>query len=77
MADVTNELIYEVVKGVQSGLGGLETGRRDIKEELIAARLHQNASQGELNASLSRMGGLESRLDRIEKRLDIIGEPAE
>lgn len=77
MADVTNELIYEAVKGVQGGLGGLETGRRDIKEELIAARLHQNASQGELNASLSRMGGVESRLDRIEKRLDIIGEPAE
>ena len=77
MAEVTNELIYEVLKSIQNRLDKLETGQRDIKEELIAVRLHQHAAQGELNTLLSRMGGVENRLDRIERRLDLIGEPAE
>jgi len=77
MAEVTNDLIYEVLKGIQGRMDRLETGQRDIKEELIAVRLHQHAAQGELNGLLSRIGSVEDRLDRIENRLEIIGEPAQ
>ncbi len=77
MAEVTNDLICEVLKGIQGRMDRLETGQRDIKEELIAVRLHQHAAQGELNGLLSRIGSVEDRLDRIENRLEIIGEPAQ
>ena len=35
MAHVTNELIYEVLKSVQSRMGNLESGLREVKQELI------------------------------------------
>lgn len=76
MADQTQELMFEVLKSLQGEIRMLREGQRDIKEELIAVRLHQHAAQGELNALLSRMGGVENRLERIEHRLDIVTEPA-
>ena len=77
MTNETQELMFEILKNLQGEIRMLRGGQKDIKEELIAVRLHQHAAQGELNALLSRMGGVENRLDRIERRLDIIGEPAE
>lgn len=77
MADETQELMFNILKNLPADMQELREGQRDIKDELIAVRLHQHAAQGELNALLSRMGGVENRLDRIEKRHDIIAEPAE
>ncbi|WP_349364328.1 MAG: hypothetical protein ABL307_03035 [Roseitalea porphyridii] len=77
MADQTQELMFEILKNLQGEVRMLREGQRDIKEELIAVRLHQHAAQGELNALLSRMGGVENRLERIERRLDIVSEPAD
>ncbi|QBK30411.1 hypothetical protein [Roseitalea porphyridii] len=76
MTDQTQELMFEILKNLQGEVRMLREGQRDIKEELIAVRLHQHAAQGELNALLSRMGGVENRLERIERRLDIVSEPA-
>jgi len=77
MTDQTQELMFEILKNLQGEVRMLREGQRDIKEELIAVRLHQHAAQGELNALLSRMGGVENRLERIERRLDIVSEPAD
>ena len=77
MAEISNELLLETLKSVQSRIGMIEDGQRDIKEELVAIRMHQHASQGEINSIYTRLGGIEVRLDRIEKRLDIIDEPAQ
>ena len=45
MAEVTNALIYEVLKNIQERLGRMEEGQRSIREELTALRGHQLAMQ--------------------------------
>ena len=77
MAEVTNDLIFETLKNTRGRIGNLEEGQRDIKEELIAIRLHQHAAQGEINNIYSRLGTIETRLDRIETGIGIISEPAD
>tara|TARA_R110002020_G_scaffold224505_7_gene434034 strand:- start:1035 stop:1268 length:234 start_codon:yes stop_codon:yes gene_type:complete len=77
MAEVTNELIYEILKGIQDRLSKIEDSQRDIREELIGVRLHMHAMQGEINSIFARTSAIEDRLTKIERRLDIIGEPAE
>ena len=77
MAEVTNELLFEVLKGIQNDVGLLKNGQRDIKDELIALRQHQHAAQGEINAVLSRLASIEGRMERMERRMNIISEPAE
>ena len=77
MPDVTNELLYEVLKTVQDRLTKIEDGQRDIREEIIGVRLHMHAMQGKLNSLFVGVGSVEDRLVRIERRLDLSGEPAE
>ena len=49
MAEVTNELIYEVLKRVQDQLVNLNDGRRDMREELRALRGHPLAMQTDVS----------------------------
>ncbi|MEM8750044.1 MAG: hypothetical protein AAGF28_07070 [Pseudomonadota bacterium] len=77
MAEVTNELIYEVLKGIQTRLERFDERFEDISEELIGIRTHMHASQGEINRIYTRLGAIETRIDRVEKRLEIITEPAD
>lgn len=76
MPEVTNELIYEVIKSVQSRLGNLEEGQRDIREELRAIRGHLLATQTDIANVYLILERHELQLRRIEKRLDIVDEPA-
>ena len=69
MAEITNELIYEVLKSIQSRLNNLDSGQTDIKNELVGIRGHMLATVSETNNLYSRLGSVELRLDRIEKRL--------
>ena len=77
MAEVTNELMLENLKANQDKLSKLESGQRGMKDEMIAIRLHQHASQGEINSIYSRLGSLDVCLERVDNRLDIVIEPAE
>ena len=77
MVEVTNELLMDVLKSIQDRIVKLDGSTRDMKEELVAMRLHQHASQGEINSIFGRLGSIELRLERIENRLDIVSEPAE
>ncbi|MCJ2092125.1 MULTISPECIES: hypothetical protein [unclassified Methylobacterium] len=82
MAEVTNELIYEVLKAVQTRLGTLDDGLREVRGELKGVRGNQQAQQVQMNAVQTDIGNLyeafgalDSRLARIERRLDIIDTP--
>ncbi len=77
MAEISAELVYEVLKSLQADVSTMKNGQRDIREELIGVRLHQHASQGELNSILSRLSSIEGRMERIERRLDLVAQPAE
>ena len=71
MAEVTSELIYEVLKSIQDRLGRVETTMGEIKSELQSVRLNAVAMQQDLMNIYSILGRHESRLDRIERRLEL------
>jgi archaellum component FlaC len=77
MAQVTNELMYEVLKRVQERLDHIEDGVRDINGQLNAMRDHMSAQNKDVANIYNKLVGHEMRLERIERRLDLIGEPAE
>lgn len=71
MAEVTNELIYEVLKKVQEDVGSLRNDVRSIREEMIAMRGHLNAVQRDVANIYDRLAVLDMRVDRIERRLEL------
>jgi septal ring factor EnvC (AmiA/AmiB activator) len=73
VVEVTNELIYEVLKKVQEQLGHLEAGQRGIQEELRAIREHQLAMQRDISNIYDSLARLEVRVDHIERRLELTG----
>ena len=82
MADVTNELIYEVLKAMQTRLGTMEDHIRDIGQQLMAMRDDLRSVHGELGSIHTDIANLyhvtasmDARLTRIERRLDIIDVP--
>ena len=73
MAEVTNELIYEVLKPVQDQLVNLNDGQRDMREAL---RDHSLAMQTDVS-NIYHILDLERRTERIERRLDLRDDAAE
>ena len=84
MAEVTNELIYEVLKSMQGRmsniehkLGEMDTRLTSISGQIRGLSLEMNAAHTDLANVYVSLGHLDGRLMRIERRLDIVEEPAE
>lgn len=75
MAEVTNELMYEVLKQLQADTASLKLGQTEIKGELQALRGHVVAIQQDIHNIYATLVRHETRLDRIERRLELV-EPA-
>ncbi|MPZ40746.1 MAG: hypothetical protein GEU95_22385 [Rhizobiales bacterium] len=71
MAEVTNELIYEVLKQLQDWMTKFESKMDEVKAELQALRNHSMAIQQDTSNIYTMLGRHENRLDRIERRLEI------
>ena len=71
MAEVTNELIYEVLKSMQDRMGRMETTLGELKSELQSVRLNAVAMQQDRMNIYGILGRRETRLDRIERRLEL------
>jgi DNA repair ATPase RecN len=71
MADVTNELMYEVLKQLQERMTSFEGKLDEVKSELQALRYHTVAVQQDIQNIYSISVRQESRLERIERRLDL------
>ena len=71
MAEVTNELIYEVLKSMQSDLATVKHDVRELKSETQAIRGHLVATQQDVANIYAMLGRHEVRLDRIERRLEL------
>jgi hypothetical protein len=82
MAEVTNELIYEVLKSIQDRLGNIENRLSAVEvrldslgEQTRAVSLSMHATNTDV-ANLYRMfTTMDNRLIRIERRLEIVEEP--
>jgi hypothetical protein len=71
MAEVTQELMYEILKQIQSDIRGLREGQREHNTALNALRTHMVALQQDVQNLYSIAVRQDARLDRIERRLEI------
>jgi len=71
VAEVSNELIYEILKAMQADIRLLKDGQGEIKQELIAVRGTMVSMQQDINNIYGILARHDERLDRIERRLDL------
>jgi predicted nucleic acid-binding Zn-ribbon protein len=79
MAKVTNELIYDVLKQLQSDVSTLKHGQQELKDAFIIVREDIHGLSGDIHGLSGRVlaleksqNNVEQRLARIEKRLDLV-----
>jgi uncharacterized coiled-coil DUF342 family protein len=82
MADVTPELVFELLKSIQARLAQVDGKVDELKQEMQASRTSQNGIRQEITSVFQEISGVhttlvrhEGRLDRIEKRLELNDEP--
>jgi hypothetical protein len=75
MAEVTNDLMYEVLKQVQSDVAGLKDAWLENTAALNAIRTHMIAQSQDIQNIYAMLARHDGRLARIERRLEIT-EPA-
>lgn len=71
MVEVSNELIFEVLKQVQQRLDRVDHKIDEIKSELNALRGHQISMQQDVQNVYGILGRFDVRFDHIERRLEI------
>ncbi|MCF3639739.1 hypothetical protein LXM94_07120 [Rhizobium sp. TRM95111] len=71
MADVSQELMYELLKRIQSDISLLKDGQGDMRQDMVSLRNHVHVMQGDVNNLQSSMAQVLTRLDRIENRLEL------
>jgi septal ring factor EnvC (AmiA/AmiB activator) len=82
MADVTPELMFEVLMSVQARLAQVDGKIDELKQEMQASRTSQNGIRQEITSVFQEVSGVhstlvrhEGRLDRIETRLELNDAP--
>jgi septal ring factor EnvC (AmiA/AmiB activator) len=82
MADVTPELMFEVLKSIQARLVQVDGKIDELKQEMQASRTSQNGIRQEITSVFEEISGVhktlvryENRLDRIEQRLELNDAP--
>ena len=75
MAEVTNDLLYEVLRFMQHDLGSVKADIRDVKGELQTMRTHMTGLGQDISNIYNILGRHDDRLARIETRLGLL-EPA-
>ena len=82
MAEVSAELVYEVLKSVQDGISQIRGEIGEVKQRMAAAEISQNAIRQEIVGVHTELAGIhatlvrhEHRLDRIDRRLELIETP--
>ena len=67
MAEVTNELMYELMKKIHQRMDRLENTLGEVKHEIVAMRLQALGTQTDINNIYSVTGRIDERLERIER----------
>ena len=71
MAEITNELMYEVLKLLQPDMAALKEGQRETNAALNAIRMHRVGLQQDSQNIYATLTRHERRLDCIERRLEV------
>ncbi len=72
MAEVTNELIYEILKQLQPDMAGVKETLRETNASLNAIRIHLLGVHQDIQNIYATLSRNDARLDRIERRLEIV-----
>jgi septal ring factor EnvC (AmiA/AmiB activator) len=82
MADVTPELMFEILRSMQARLAQIDGKIDELKQEMQASRTSQNGIRQEITAIFQEIAGVhatlvrhETRLDRIERRFELNDAP--
>lgn len=71
MPSITNELIYEVLKQLQTSVSDIKATQADHTRQLIKIREDINGLRGDDLRRESMQAQIDTRLDRIETRLNL------
>ena len=71
MADVTNQLMYELLQRVHQQVSELRQDVAELKRELNVVRGHMIGIQSDIHNIYGILARHDERLDRIERRLDL------
>ncbi|MER8571437.1 hypothetical protein NKH19_10315 [Mesorhizobium sp. M1338] len=71
MAEVTNELMFELLKRVHHDIGELRQDVSETKRELNVMRGHMVATQSDIHNVYGILARQDERLERIDRRLDL------
>lgn len=69
--NVTNELLLETLKAIQSKLGKVADDIVDLKSDMRGVKGHRAAFMQSEVAQDGKLPSIQIRLDRIERRLDL------
>jgi archaellum component FlaC len=77
MAEVSSELMYELLKRIHERMDRLDNSLGEVKHEIVAMRLQALSTQTDINNIYSVTARIDQRLDRIEQRLELreLAEP--
>ena len=82
MADVTPDLMFEILKSIQMRLAQIDGKIDELKQEMQASRTSQNGIRQEITSVFQEISGVhatlvrhEGRLDRIDRRLELNDAP--
>ncbi|AZO43672.1 hypothetical protein EJ076_22540 [Mesorhizobium sp. M7D.F.Ca.US.005.01.1.1] len=71
MPEVTNELMFELLKRVHHEIGELRQDVSETKRELNVMRGHMVATQSDIHNVYGILARQDERLERIDRRLDL------
>ncbi|CAN7319570.1 hypothetical protein [Neorhizobium sp. LjRoot104] len=76
MAEITSELMYELLKKIHQRFDKVELSIGELRADHMTLRGQLHVLQGDVNNLRVTVGHIENRLDRIENRL-VLRELAE
>jgi hypothetical protein len=71
MAEITNELMYEILRSIQDRVIKIDGRLDQVESELRAIRGHMLAQQQDIANIYATLARHEQRLERIERRLEL------
>ncbi len=71
MAEVSADLVFEMLKRMQADISNVKESVRELRQDNISIRSQLHTMQGDINNLRASVGHIEMRLDRIENRLDL------
>lgn len=73
--NVSNDLIYEVLKALQKDVAAIKADTREMKSALIGIREQLHTLDGNFLRQERVMASFDTRIDRIETRLELTTSP--